>query len=64
MVKENYIMLMEIYLKVNELMIKQMVMEYIFILMELNMKDNERMINKMAKGKNNGQMGLFIQVIM
>lgn len=38
MEKENFSMLIEMYLKENGLMIKQMDMEYIYIVMELNIQ--------------------------
>lgn len=49
MVKGNFIMLIEMFLKVNGLMIKQMVLEFIYILMVQNMKVIGKMIYKMEK---------------
>jgi hypothetical protein len=63
MLEENYIMLMEIIMKVNGLMIKLMDMGFIHILMGQFMKDNGKMINKMVKVfmyKNESKVWRFI----
>jgi hypothetical protein len=41
---------MEIYMKVNGMIIKRMVMEYIYIKMGQNMKDSGKMTYKMDMG--------------
>jgi len=44
MVKEYIIGLMEIYIKENTKMIRQIIKEYIIMLMEINMKESSKMI--------------------
>ena len=54
MEKGEWLILMEIFIKENGPMEKQMVMEYLLIQMGLCIVDNGRMINSMAKELNHG----------
>lgn len=57
-------MLMEMYMKVNGLMIKLMDLADIIIVMEQHMKESGKMTNNMVMEKNNGQMVQNIRVYM
>ena len=57
-------MVMEIFTKGNELMIKQQDMVCICILMVRDMKGNELMINRMGRGRNDGRMGRVMKGII
>jgi len=61
MEKEFYIILMEIYIKVNGLMIKQVELVYILIKMEQDMKASGDKTNKMVLENNNGQMDKYMK---